>query len=285
MLKKMSCDNTLLSKQVVSELDTFLENLESRTLIIVFVNILYMPLFEIWYNYFRQYQLPNFLAISLDIRMNGVLNNLGVKNILLTMPEFDGFLSVKIYDSHEMNKLAELWRLRTRVFKHILDRGIHLLACDADAFWLKNIYPLVVNYRYDTSLSISHQSPPDVAKKWGFVLNCGFWMLRSNPVTKAFLDEFLKFSINYDSQQVALNRFLCQHDVKWKREGDMAHVGYVEKFKLSVKAISDNIVSRQPKCGLYVYHPFLEGEMDKKLSFAKENLLLLGIENNAKSQS
>ncbi|MBW2046366.1 MAG: hypothetical protein JRI96_16050 [Deltaproteobacteria bacterium] len=262
--------------------DKSLEDFSFKTLIVAFVNITYLPIFEIWYNYFKQYRLPNFLAISLDKKMHSVLDDLGIKNIMLPMAGFDKFLSKKIYNREEMSNLSDLWDLKMQIIRKIINGGTNLLYCDTDAFWLKNIYPLVENSRYDISASISYHSPLNVVEKWGFVLNCGFLMIRSNTYTKIFIKELMEFLSEepfYDDQN-GLNRFLLQNNTEWKKDSNVENEGYVKRFKIKIKAISDNIISREPKNGVYVYHPFIEGDMDKKLNFVKEKLTLLESKSN-----
>jgi hypothetical protein len=266
----------------MEELDKFLENFKEKTLIVLLVNIMYLPIFEIWYNYFKQYQLPNFLAISLDKGMNRALNNLGVKNIFLPIAQFDTFVSKKTYDSEETSKLVKLFRLKHQILKKVIDRGIKLLYCDTEAFWLKNVYPLMENSQYDINISISHHAPADVVEKWGFVLNAGFFMIRSNVSTRGFIEEFRKelWKDTFYCDQASLNRFLLHNNIEWKRDSNVENEGYIKRFRVRVKAMSDYIISREPKSGIYVYHPFLEGGMDKKLNFVKEKLALLESENN-----
>jgi hypothetical protein len=180
---------------------------------------------------------------------------------------------------------VELLQLKTQILKKVIDKGINFFFSDADAFWVKNIYQLMKNFPYDISMSVSHYTPQDVAKKWGFILNTGLYLVRSNKSSKVFVEEFMNFSLknSFSTEQANLNRFLLQNKTQWKRNSKVENEGYNMRFKIKIKAISNNIISREPKSGIYVYHPFLEGGMEKKLSFAKDKLVLFKSENNAMS--
>ena len=152
------------------ELESFLKHFRANTIILTFVNTQYLPIFRIWLNYFRNNQLPNLLVISLDQNIHNQLNDLKVPNILMTLPGFDEFISTKRYDKEESKNLRRLWHLRNYVLAQILARGFNVLCCDAEAFWLNDIFGFIKQYPQDIISSIAYGHPAEIVKKWGFVL-------------------------------------------------------------------------------------------------------------------
>ena len=259
------------------ELKTFLKHCKGDTIIVTFVNSRYLPIFRIWLDYFERYKLPNLLVISLDHDIQNQLNNLNVPNILMTLPGFDDFVSTKKFDEGERTTLSQLWHLRNDVSRVILSRGFNMLSSDADAFWLKDIFEYnKAKSAHDIISSIAYGNPEDIVKKWGFVLCMGFFFVRCNKSTTAFWKEYSKFAKDKICQQRALCHFLHNKNVAWKGSGTDENEGFLESHNLSIKVVNDNIISRNERKGLYVYHPFLSGNMDEKLEVVSETLKRIG---------
>ncbi|MBW2046073.1 MAG: hypothetical protein JRI96_14520 [Deltaproteobacteria bacterium] len=211
----------------------------------------------------------------MDKQIHKVLNNLKIKSILITINNFENFLSDKKGGFEESHNLRKLWLLRGLIFKKIIDADVNIIHCDSDAFWLKNIYPLVDNLQYDISISIAYGMPKVAIRKWRFSLCNGFFMIKSNPHTKAFMKKYWDLLSKVGHDQAAMNQILLRNDIKWRKKSNIENEGYVKKLRLRVKVISDNIICRsstRATAGVYIYHPFLVGGIEKKLKFLKENL-------------
>jgi len=195
----------------------------------------------------------------------------------MTLPGFDEFISTKKYDKEESKNLRRLWHLRNDVLQQILVMGFNVLCCDAEAFWLQDIFGFIKRYPHDIISSIAYGHPAELVKKWGFILCLGFFFVRSNRYTKTFWNEYCEFAKGKRSQQKAFCDFRFKNSVAWKGSNIEENEGVLERFSISIKVLNDNVISRNAKKGLYVYHPFLPGDMDEKLAFVKDQLK--GIDN------
>lgn len=246
----------------------YLETRQKKPVTLVFVNTPYLPVFDIWYGLYMINPAPDLIVIALDSIAHENLKQRGIHCFYAGSNEFENFLSLKVYDNREISVLSKLWLLRAAVIKMVLDSGADLLHSDCDAFWLGDVYSLFRDAPSDMTFSIAFLHPVDIAEHWGFILCMGLFMIKTNNKTQKFFSDFVDRleSTNSPSDQAVLNEFLFAEDAKWKRSGLRNHKTYLRKYDVSIQVLGDHLVSRKrAHHGLYAYHPFLAGDISKKM--------------------
>ena len=174
-------------------LSEYLSSRDDSPVVLVFVNTPYLPVFDIWYGLYLINPAPDIIVMALDMTAYENLTQRNIRCFFAGSDEFDGFLSVKKYDKHEISTLSTLWLLRANVIREILDSGVDVLHSDCDAFWLDDVYRLFEKAPADMTFSIAFSHPKEIAQEWGFILCMGLFMIRNNKKTKEFFS--LKFAV------------------------------------------------------------------------------------------
>lgn len=119
--------------------------------------------------------------------------------------------------------VSELWRIRVRAIKTVLEMGIDVVHSDVDAVWCRSPLPFLRENR--TADIIASQGtiwPPSVLSKWGHVLCFGFVCFRSTKPVAWLVNRLATASTNaakhFDDQQI-LNRTLSDLGVEWELGG------------------------------------------------------------------
>lgn len=178
----------------------FRKTARSKQLIAVFANDAYRPVLQNWMAAMQRIGIRNYMVVALDRKLFCYLEARGVRTL---------------YRPCEP-ALGELWIHRLNVISELLERGHDVIHSDADAVWLKNPLPYLDALPHDMLFSQGTVWPPDVQEQWGFVLCCGFFMLRSNVRTRSFVRK-LKARVRRDrDDQISCNRLLCETGTRWE---------------------------------------------------------------------
>ena len=210
---------------------------------------------------------PDLIVMALDRTSYDNLKQRSIRCFYAGSNEFDNFLSLKVYDKRENLILSKLWLLRAAVIKLILDSGADLLHSDCDAFWLRDTYQLFSDVPSDMTFSIAFAHPREIVQQWGFILCMGLFMIRNSERTRKFFSDFMDTLNSSDNpcDQGMFNEFLYAENAIWKRSGLRNHKTYLQKYDISIEVLGDHLVSRKRTSrGIYAYHPFLEGDIDRK---------------------
>ena len=184
------------------ELNNILNNNDNKnSIIIVFANNDYLPVLNNWMNAIKRLDIKNYLIIALDEKLHNELSERNIPAII-----------------RECNiKTENLWIHRIMVIQEILEHGIHVLHSDADAVWFKNpLNGYIHNGNFDMIFSQGTIWPREIYHKWGFVLCCGLFYVKSNTATLKFFDE-LKIRVEIDKDdQISINKLLDDNLINWE---------------------------------------------------------------------
>jgi hypothetical protein len=231
-------------------IDTIKGLADNNTIILPWLDYEYFPVFRLWYYFFEQHHLRNLLVLALDDKVYHRLKSLGIHTFRMVRP----------YQSKR-----DIWGSRPAIVRDIICSGINVIQTDSDAFWLKNITDEVYNNPNDLVISIAYGIPKEIVKQWGFTLCCGFYFLRSNEKTKAFLNdnEFVALSRQVTSDQAGLNVTLKKKGVTWLSQDTEKNHGYLKQYDMHIEVLSKTIISRSAHEDgdneIFVYHPALKG--------------------------
>jgi len=112
--------------------------------------------------------------------------------------------------------LGALWAHRIGVLRDVLASGEALIHSDADAIWLRDPRPDIA--ACDAAMVFSQGTiwPPDIHRRHGLVLCCGFFHLRPNPQVLAFLDAVAARLETDRDDQMAVNRVVAEWIDGWE---------------------------------------------------------------------
>lgn len=235
---------------------------------VVFVGASYLPLFDIWYGLYSINPAPDFIAIALDESTHLNLQQRGIPSFFVEISRFKGFHSEKSYDEREVSILSELWVVRARIIKLILDSGSDVIHSDSDAFWVGDVYSLMSKSQADFVFSIAFGQPRNIVEKWGFILCMGLFMIKSSPRSRAFFDNYLRAltSEQQPNDQGVMNEILYREDPQWNKTILGNRQTRIDRYGIDILALSDKMVSRtntHPK--VRAFHPILSGDTAQKV--------------------
>lgn len=242
---------------------TIISNINENTIIITFINEKYLPIFNIFYDYFEKHKLNNLLVISLD-------------NISHDYLSFRNIKTIKIDYTFQTKESFWLFRLNiiNYIFKYSKKNIIHT---DCDCIWFKNIYREIIKLtQYDIIGHIAFSMPKYIADRLGFVLCCGLYYIKYNNTTRHVIDKILSQSIDSNDDQVLFNHFIFENMVSVENFAEnyiiVKNITLSNKIKIGI--INDNVISRNIRDDLYCFHPALS----QKNVNDKLNSLIIQIE-------
>jgi len=177
--------------------------IDAGPLPLVFATGNFAPLLDNWLIHARAASVRQPLVIA----MNGPQSLPAASDALKIHYNFDG-------------SLGDLWYRRAMIFEFLSAGGVDFIHSDVDAVWLKDPRPLCfADGGFDLIFSQGTNYPPEIWRRWGFVLCCGLFAVRANPNTAAFFAKLRALVERIPDDQVALNALLEQHGVTWETAG------------------------------------------------------------------
>lgn len=228
--------------------------------IITTVNKNYLKIFDLWMEYFKK------------------TNYLSILNVIAYDEESEEYVRRKgINTIRVCNKIQapnDIFYTRLKTILGFLQKNKHVVHTDADAFWLKDVLPVIINQDFDLQISMGYGIPESVLEEWGFTLCCGFYILHSNKNTIKLFDKWILKGIEKRSDQRSLNELFLTYGIQWNFNSIEYNTGYSPYFDLKVQAIDFSIISRKERKGVWVYHPSLKVKYEQiKLRTALSKLM------------
>ena len=112
--------------------------------------------------------------------------------------------------------VGDIWLHRARIVAEFLRQGEDVVHSDADAVWLANPLPYLFGEADDAVFSQGTVWPPESFAWRRFVLCCGLYATRSNPLTIAFMDALLPAIEKHGDDQKALNYLVDKRFRDWQ---------------------------------------------------------------------
>jgi hypothetical protein len=217
----------------------------SDTTIITFVDFKYLPIFNVFYKYFKKLNLNNLLVISLDIE---AFNNLRTRKINT------------VYKPYKINGRDKFWEFRLNVINEIFTTTKKsIIHTDSDCFWLKNIVSEIDKIKddYDIIGSIAFGWPKNIVNKMGFVLCCGFYYIKYTSQNASFFNNIKRLKIGSIDDQVLFNNYLYNNKstIIDNNLDNIIYKTIVLTDNTKVGIIKDTVISRKDNTELYCFHP------------------------------
>jgi Nucleotide-diphospho-sugar transferase len=185
----------------------------------------------------------NYLVIALDRQLYGVLAGRGIPSMLWEV---------------EGGDLEKLWVERARVFGILCEAGVDFIHSDVDAIWLRAPRRQCLSDQgYDLIASQGTVWPSDAHNRFGFVLCCGFFRLRSTIASQRLMSELVAHIEGTRNDQVSLNRLLVRDECEWSvRKGDAYRIEFRGKRLLCSKSLMTGRTRRGPRVAVLPLHLF-----------------------------
>lgn len=250
----------------LGDLDSYLGRFPRERLVVTFVNIAFMEIFDRWHSCFKNCSNEALLVVALDKSALDYLEERNIPSVLVAEHSFENFLSKKDFNRHEKQKLSILWRIRWSVFERVISHGIELIHSDSDALWLRNPMSELKSKKFDMITSIGRSWPTNIKEQWGFVLCMGFFALRPTEASRSFT-KLVRERLNggETDDQVSANQIILENKVTWSEHKNGNKETFASSIKLRVLAISDEKVSRKSQGLPCVFHPYLRGNIEQKI--------------------
>ena len=229
-----------------------------------FISFEYFSIFDIWFSYIEKFSIDNLCIVALDHKCYSELQKRSIKSVFMQSPDI---ITPK-------NKRL-LWTQRVNLIHDLINLDITVLHSDADAFWLKDFSSYLENNTADLIFSIAHGIPKNLVEKWGFILCCGFFEIKSNDNTKKFMIDYLKRCRDVGDDQKSLNWLLFEKGISWRNIKPGHKHGECNYYNILIDAIPKKTISRSPIKGISIFHPYLpSNDISKKLQQALSSLKL-----------
>jgi len=227
--------------------------------VLVFADSRFREILWNWIRHMEACGAADFLVIAMDAELHDELSASGVRSV---RGSYDG-------------TRKGLWMVRLEVFSALCEAGVDFVHSDADAVWMKNPLP---KYFADGELDLLFSPgtiwPPDVIRKWGFVLCCGFFGMRATSATTRILREATSLAQQTQDDQVAINRLLCENGTQWTLpatidfhgvQAGLPYCGYAELVEGTCDAFGARV-------GLLPFREFQRAPMPAEEVFVKHLL-------------
>lgn len=226
-------------------METFINE---KCIVITFTDINYLDIFNIFYSKFQKLNLNNLLVVSLDVNTYEHLKNRNINTI---------------YEPFEFkNNKNKFWYFRLTIINKIFQENKkNIIHTDADCFWLKNILEEInkISHNYDIIGSIGFGQPKKIVQELGFSLCCGFYFIKYSKQTMNIFDKIVNERPDFLDDQVVFNNYIYNNKKKISENHKdyLIYKDIILNDNTRIGIIKNNCISRDYKCNLYCYHPYL----------------------------
>lgn len=169
--------------------------------IVTFVNAAYVPIAWNWLAAMDRLGLRRqCLVVTLDAQAHASLQSADVATLYRPLHSQD---------------FKDLWPHRTEVIADLLADGRDVVHSDVDAIWLRDPLPHLRDDGEDMVFSQGTLWPPESHRRRGFVLCCGFFLLRAVPVVQDFVVQLRERASALGDDQWALNQLIDERVTGW----------------------------------------------------------------------
>ena len=232
-------------------------------LILTAVSMRYYDMFQLWSEQLDRHYPCRRLLLALDPEAASRLRRLPGADVIDLSPFFlfleNGYI-------HPYTR-GNLWILRVLILKELVKRGFSALSLDLDAMVVGDLAAMIQRLpTADIVVQQDYSIPMDVARKFGFVLCCGFMLIRPNPSTVALLERYAEWTTIEMDDQLALNHFLAATGLS----GIQREKEYMQFHSAGVSWLCPDktLVSRDIQYGSVVRHFQQSGQSMDELKMA-----------------
>jgi hypothetical protein len=160
-----------------------------------------------------------------------------------------------------------IWIFRVMLLRELVSRGYTVYSIDLDAIVIGDMEGMLSSFpESDVVAQKDYSIPMDVARRLGFILCCGFMILKPGKACAAFLDRYCEQTIRELDDQLALNHLLEKDKVAGQKT-EAAWMSF-QASGISWICPDPSLVSRDLHSGTVVRHFQQLGETIEELKQA-----------------
>jgi hypothetical protein len=244
----------VLSGAITAQLDAAIQRLQlpasgGRPIVVTMVSRRFLDVFKIWLRQAQRHTSGYLLIFALDRETSEAAR--GVPNC--------GVVDISAwFDFDEAGRLhpfsiKNLWVLRVLALRVLARRNYDVASLDVDAIMVGNLDEMLASFpASDIVAQRDYSIPMDVARRFGFILCCGFMVLRASDRVVKFLDEYCERTILEIDDQFAINHLLADNGISDKVQDDRFTT--FRSMGLSWLCPASSLVSREISHGSVVRH-------------------------------
>lgn len=245
-------------------MEDVLFSIKDDGIIVSFLNKKYFKIFQIFYNFISSFNLENLLIICLDKKTFDALKSYHVKRLLC---------------EYEIKERENFWNFRLEKIIEIMEKTKkNIIHTDLDCFWFRNIYEDILQKtdpKLDFVAHMAEKFPQHVAKKLGFVLCCGLFMIRYSKENVEWVRGIMKKYPEIQDDQMLFNQYMIEGISRIFKYPESYNITKIIRMKDSklVGVINPLLVSRNYYGqSMYGFHPFLrKTDIDGKIREIKNH--------------
>jgi hypothetical protein len=251
---------SLLNGNLADTLSDLVEHLSlsvttTEPLIVVPVSGQYGKLFELWKQQVDHYAKGRLVVLAMDEWARDIVKESGAHDVVDLSSYFVFDRAGRVEDFSKRH----LWVLRVLVLKELISRGHTVISLDLDAVLVGDLSHMLEALPIsDIVAQRDYSIPLDVARELGFIICCGFMLIRSNPATIDFMNRYAtQVTLEFDDQ-TALNHLLVEATVQ-NRTSTSAYMVF-DSGGVSWVCPDTSLVSRDLGYGTVIRHFQQQGQ-------------------------
>jgi hypothetical protein len=220
----------------------------SGPIVLASVSTRYLDLFGLWIEQLNRL-MPGHRLFLLALDKDAAMR-LSENYCVLELSDFFVFHEGGVIDQYTR---GNLWILRVLILRELAARGSTILSLDLDALVVGDLRGLLGSLpESDIVAQIDYSIPMDVARRLGFIICCGFMLIRSNPATMDFLNRYVNRTILEMDDQCAVNHLLFEAGIAQGERNER----YIQFKAAGVSWIcpDKSLVSRDISFGTVIRH-------------------------------
>ncbi len=182
----------------------------AEPVVLVPVGSSFIPMFGLWREQVHQHAPGQIVAMALDPAAKQIIE----RDFCCRTLDLSAFFVCEPDGTINGSTRGVLWLLRVLVLRELITRGHTVLSLDVDALLVTNLDSMLCTFpAADIVAQQDYSIPMDVARELGFVLCCGFMLLRPTQSTIAFFESYSKRTVQEFHDQLALNHLIARSGV------------------------------------------------------------------------
>ena len=248
----------VVSGAITAQLDAAIQSLQlsgdgSQPLVVTMVSRRFLDIFNIWLSQAQKHTSARPFIFALDRESVQALQEAPNCNVVDVSVWLDFDPSGRLHPF----SIKNLWVLRVLALRVLAHRNYDVISLDVDAIMVGNLDEMLESFpASDIVAQMDYSIPMDVARRFGFILCCGFLVLRANGRVVRFLDEYSARTALETDDQLAINHLLAENGIS-----DKLQAGRFTTFRsmgLSWLCPDASLVSREISSGSVVRHFLLK---------------------------
>jgi hypothetical protein len=251
----------VVSGVITAQLDAAIQRLQlsgdgCRPLVVTMVSRRFLGIFNIWLRQAQRHTSAHPLIFALDRESVQALQEAPNCDVVDVSSWIDFDQAGRLHPF----SIKNLWVLRVFALRALARRNHDVVSLDVDAIMVGNLDEMLESFpASDIVAQMDYSIPMDVARRFGFILCCGFLILRASDRVVRFLDEYSARTALETDDQLAINHLLAENGIS-----DKLQAGRLIMFRsmgLSWLCPDSSLVSREISSGSVVRH-FLLKDLD-----------------------